>query len=331
MRLVIRTLVVFVFLLLLAASVNPATSQTVVASFSPVLDAPVLSRGAEDQWDSDVIRFPYVIEHEDQFHMFYEARAGMGVSFLAIGYAVSEDGIEWTKSELNPIFEGDGSGFDAQTVARPVVSVGDDGTWTMYYTGSNEEGGEAIGRAVAPSPTGPWERLSTPLLASGPVGAWDHELILADQIIRDASGYRMYYSGRGASGGSAMIGLATSSDGVSWEKFNDPANDPTSDLFAESDPVVRNGSGWDRRATWTPNVMVYNGSWIMIYNAFGNLGAAFSHDGIKWEKYQANPIVRDTSLYHPFLLQRNDGTIWLYYRNLDDDAIHLLVGTLEYE
>ena len=310
---------------------DEAADETIVASFSPVQEAPVVSRGSEGDWDSDVMRFPYVVEHDDQFHMFYEARAGIGESFLAIGYASSQDGISWTKSELNPILGGDGTGFDAQSVARPVVLVEDDGTWIMYYTGTNSQERESIGRAFAASPTGPWERMDDAIVQSGSAGTWDHELILADQIIRVPGGLRLYYSGRGASGGSAMIGLATSADSVSWEKFNDASNDETTELFSESDPILRNGSGWDRAAAWTPNILASDGRWAMVYNAFGNLGAAFSDDGIHWMKSDTNPFLRDSSLFHPFFFARDDGTYWIYYRDLDDDAIHLLEGTLEFE
>ena len=308
--------------------------ETIVASFSAVQDMPVLSQGAEGQWDSEVLRFPYVIQHDDRHHMFYEAhppRVPDEKSVVAIGYASSEDGINWTKSNLNPILEGDGSGFDAVTVARPVVSVDDDGTWVMYYAAEGEEAWVGIGRATAASPTGPWERRDAPVLISGPVGAWDQGMVLADQIIQDADGYRMYYSGREASGRPAMIGLATSADGLTWEKFNDPTNDETSDLFAESDPILLNGNRWDGAATWTPNILVHNGRWIMVYNAFGSLGAAFSDDGVHWDKYEDNPILRNSSLFHPFLVAQEDDMYWIYYRHLRDSAIYLLEGTLEFE
>ena len=109
-----------------------ADKETLVASFSSVQSAPVIPHGTEGQWDSDVILFPYVLQHEGQYHIFYEATAGrdpvIGKRIVAIGYASSEDGINWSKFDLNPILEGDGSGFDAQVVGRPVVSVEDDGT-----------------------------------------------------------------------------------------------------------------------------------------------------------------------------------------------------------
>ena len=128
-----------------------------------------------------------------------------------------------------------------------------------------------------------------------------------------------------------MIGLAISTGGSTWEKFNDPANDSSEPRFAESDPILSNGPGWDIRATWTPNIWMFEGGWVMMYNAFGNLGMAFSDDGIHWSKYEENPVIRNSSLFHPFAVHNDDGTMLIYFRSLRDDAIHLLEGTLTIE
>lgn len=128
-----------------------------------------------------------------------------------------------------------------------------------------------------------------------------------------------------------MIGLATSADGLTWEKFNDPTNDATDSLFAESDPILLSGPGWDASATWTPNVLRDENGWMMIYNGGGNLGVAFSEDGLLWSKYEDNPIYNNKSLFHPFVILNDDGTYWIYYRSLIDDSIHLLSGTITFE
>ena len=128
-----------------------------------------------------------------------------------------------------------------------------------------------------------------------------------------------------------MIGLATSADGVTWEKLNDPTNDLIEPAFAESDPVLVAGSGWDARATWTPNIFPFRNGWMMIYNAFGSLGIAFSEGGLVWSKYEGNPIYRNGQLFHPFVILNDDGTYWIYYRNLQDESIYLMEGTIVIE
>ena len=313
---------------------QPRGGALVEAEFSLVQDEPVISLGAEGEWDSGVLRFPYVLRHNDRFHMFYEARLPFDPNEnlpVAIGYASSEDGISWVKSDLNPILQGDGSGFDSASVSRPLVSVDDSGSWIMYYAGEGEANKVGVGLATSSSPTGPWERAEAPLIVDGPEGAWDDQMVLADQIIRSEVGYRMYYSGREASGRPAMIGLAMSEDGLTWDKFNDPTNDDTSVLFAESDPVLPSGRGWDSGATWTPSILEHENQWTMVYNAFGSLGAAVSEDGIRWEKYEGNPILRNSSFFHPFLLKNDDGSYWIYFRDLSDESIYLMAGTLAFE
>jgi len=305
----------------------PGTALTAV-EFAVLEDVQVLTRGESGSWDSDVMRFPYVVFHNGKYHLFYEARATIEESFLAIGYAVSEDGIHWEKHNDNPIFEGDGTGFDAQSVARPVIRVDEDGSWIMYYNGSDGEDTEAIGVATAPSPIGPWHRSDAALVKSGPTGAWDHGLILPDQVIETESGFLMYYSGRIADGGNAMIGLATSQDGLIWQKHNDPSNDANSPLFAESDPILVSGPGWDQRAAWTPNVFRHDDGWMMIYNAFGNLGLALSEDGINWKKDNDNPFHRDSSLFHPTVIIDANSEYWIYYRNLKNESLHRMRVTI---
>lgn len=301
------------------------------AEFTLVQESLVLTRGEVGEWDSGVMRFPYVVQHDGMFHMFFEARAQIGKSLLAIGYASSPDGREWTKYEDNPIFAGDGTGFDSETAARPVVSVSDDGTWTMYYSTRDSAGERAIGRASAPSPTGPWERLEGAILTGGSSSEWDHGLMMPDQIVETEDGLRLYFTGRRASGASAMIGLATSTDGLTWEKYRDPSMDTSANQFSESAPILRAGPGWDSSAAWTPNVFQTEDGWMMIYNAFGSLGLAFSEDGLQWSKYEDNPVHRSVSLFHPFVIVNDDGSYWIYYRSLNDEAIHLLEGTLTFE
>ena len=120
-------------------------------NLTPVDENPVLTIGAEGVWDDVSIRFPYVLVHDDQFHMFYTAYRDSETP-QAIGYATSDDGIHWTKYESNPIFEGSNNGnFDDFGVNRPVVMVEDDGTWVMYYNANADPGlpplGKGIGRA----------------------------------------------------------------------------------------------------------------------------------------------------------------------------------------
>jgi predicted GH43/DUF377 family glycosyl hydrolase len=124
-----------------------------------------------------------------------------------------------------------------------------------------------------------------------------------------------------------MIGMATSSDGVQWEKYNDPATNDTA--FAESDPVLTaSDEGWDSKRVIDPNVIQTNDGFEMIYLATSgtgkfapgefSFGVATSADGIDWTKNNRNPVLSNRD--HPqwsqaFLatLLLVDGTYFLYF------------------
>lgn len=104
----------------------------------------VLGPGEPDAFDALGIGTRCVLWHQDRWLMFYEGVAGDGHS---IGLAESEDGVHWTR---RPGPEPDGSVFahapsgsgawDAFAVGAPCVVAMDDGSWRLYYVGSNETG-----------------------------------------------------------------------------------------------------------------------------------------------------------------------------------------------
>jgi hypothetical protein len=124
-----------------------------------------------------------------------------------------------------------------------------------------------------------------------------------------------------------MIGMATSSDGIRWEKYNDPAT--TEPAFAESDPVLTvSEAGWDSIRVIEPNVVKVAGRFEMIYLATSgsrkfasgeySFGTATSADGISWTKSDGDPILSNKE--HPqwtqaFLatLLYVDETYFLYF------------------
>lgn len=67
---------------------------------------PVLPRGGgpwgnTDTWDSSYVYPATVIYANGKYHMWYSG--GQTASHQGIGYAESDDGINWTKSTNNPI------------------------------------------------------------------------------------------------------------------------------------------------------------------------------------------------------------------------------------
>jgi predicted GH43/DUF377 family glycosyl hydrolase len=208
---------------LLYAGHSVIGQEDIEIDIKPATDDPVLPLGEAETWDAVSIRFPYVLYYDGLYHMFYTAFTRLDQP-QAIGYATSEDGLQWERSASNPIFEGSGAGFDAFGVNRAVVMVEEDGTWMMYYNGNARPGappfGQSIGRATAPSPTGPWTRSETPVLEAGSARRWDGAFVFPDAVIKTDGGYVMYYSANGT--GRGMVGRATSPDGIIWTKYDDP-------------------------------------------------------------------------------------------------------------
>ena len=97
--------------------------------------------------------------------------------------------------------------------------------------------------------------------------------------------------------------LATSDDGVSWVKHDDPeTTDPT---FAESDPVLvpgtqEEGNVWDQRNVYQPRVVATPDGLVMLYTSANTvtdpltirqkIGIATSVDGLTWTRSRG-PVI----------------------------------------
>jgi predicted GH43/DUF377 family glycosyl hydrolase len=143
-----------------------------------------------------------------------------------------------------------------------------------------------------------WTRQNdgNPVLNLGAPGEWDDAYVGHVSVIRDGSLLKMWYRGSRFPGGlDGSIGLATSTDGISWTKYDDPLT--TDPPYAESDPVLVPTPGtWDAQIVYHPNVILNNSTYEMWYVAMGNItgqnvGYATSADGINWDKDSSNPVM----------------------------------------
>jgi len=173
---------------------------------------PILTRGAEGEWDEDSLWGAGVIHDTSGFRLWYQG--GDGVAW-AVGYATSPDGSTWTKYADNPIMEpGPPGSFDDGAVMPYTVMIRD-GLYQMWYTSTRDYGsvGEwdwQIGYAESDDGLS-WTRRSEPVLESS-------GNLVSPSVFFDGVKYHMWYENI-PGGGGVEIDYAVSSDGVSWTTY----------------------------------------------------------------------------------------------------------------
>lgn len=128
---------------------------------------------------------------------------------------------------------------------------------------------------LATSPDGVlWTRVGVVLAPSEP---WEGGAVSGPTVLRDAGGFRLYYEG----GARAGVGLATSADGLAFDKH--PAN-----------PLLAPSAAWEGGRVGNPTVRTDGaGRFRMLYDGDGGrgVGAAVSEDGLAWTKEGGAPAI----------------------------------------
>lgn len=194
----------------------------------------------------------------------------------------------WMDYASNPVLTKINNVYELYGVLQPNVIYADS-TYKMWYTGLNNNGLGYI--LYAQSSDGiNWTRpISNPVLSPGTANdAWDKESVNKCAVIADNGIYRMYYTGWSNQWGNWHIGLATSVDGITWEKHNTP--------------VLSGTSGWEYQIG-TSAVIKRNGLYYLYYTGRENNGSSYSYklglatssDGINFTKCTTNPIMLPTN------------------------------------
>gem|GEM_PF-2790093 len=210
------------------------------------------------------------------------------VCALALAISGTRSQYTWQKSNVNPVLPewsglvDDPSGF--KYAFEPFVSY--DSTsqvYRMWFTSLAEGFGTSfvISRAISidgqewfASMTNPAYRVAT--------NGFDN-LVRSPSLIRDSQGYKMYYTGQNQN--SYAIGLATSSDGKSWQRYsNSPILHPDT------------ASKWDSLSQAFCNVCFDDTTYYMWFaggnGPHGGIGLAKSSDGIHWADVPGNPVFK---------------------------------------
>ncbi len=181
---------------------------------------PVLTPGAEGEWDEGGIADNAVIYDDGEFYMWYAGWVDDWQS--SVGYATSPDGSAWTKYPGNPLFEQGGPGSFDESGVFPNSVIFDGETYRMWYTGVDlPDFFFTVGYAESPDGIY-WTKHPGPVLETGL--DWDSWDVFGPSVIFDGSIYHMWYSAHGIVGNLALptgIGYATSGDGIEWAKYPD--------------------------------------------------------------------------------------------------------------
>ena len=306
----------------------PQTTATPVPFFTVYSDQPIVPRGQSGTWDDRYTDPGAVIFQNGMFHMFRNGFRGFPAE-SQVGYVTSTDGYTWTKQGDEPIIET--KDIPYAKIAMYASSVlWQDGCWDLYfYTWDSNAfpSSSMIGRTtqcVAGPALTDWIPDPKPLLQPGVDGEWDDKQVLAPDVLKTDRGYIMYYSGVDDKG-IQMIGMATSTNGVTWTKYNDLST--TEKPFVDSDPVFQPGEkgAWDAGWVHQPRVFQTSDGWLMIYRGTSEargsvmkLGLATSKDGIHWDRYSGNPVFQPRDI-------KGVRQFWFTDALIKDDVIYLFV------
>jgi predicted GH43/DUF377 family glycosyl hydrolase len=246
-----------------------------------------------------------LLKEGDVFRMWFSWRPKASVALVE-----SKDGVHWSEPVI-VLRPNRGTDWEGNINRPMVLKKGDE--YHMWYTGQ-ARGHSWIGHATSTDGK-TWKRTGTkPVLSHEE--KWEKVAVMCPHVLWDEESrqYRMYYSG-GEQNEPNAIGLATSTDGLTWKRA--PGNpifrpDPNHDW--EKDRVT--GCQVIRQRKWY--VMFYIG---FRDEAHAQIGIARSRDGMRgWQRHPANPIIRpgpgqwdQDAVYKPFAIF--DGGRWLLWYN----------------
>ncbi len=323
-----------------------------------------LAVGEEGSFDSAWVGLPDVHFDGSVYRMWYGGAAVLPMYTgepSSIGIATSRDGLHWQRANNGrPVLEpGPPGAFDECQVAGSCVLY-DGEIWRMWYCGLQKPGTEPraenwagvipeswecrIRIGLATSTDGVhWTRENEgkPVLDLGPIGSTGDLQIMHPTVLKEHDGYRMWYASNSISI-PHTISMATSSDGIHWQKYRDGA------------PVV--GLGW---YVTGPAVYQLGDEYLMLYSRdvpeadeMGCkgwiVGAAVSRDGFRWRVLNQGRGVahpgplppaptsgprpgEEGSTHHPSAMIREGNCLRFWYtENPATGAYRLGAGTLSF-
>lgn len=245
-----------------------------MVKFQPYSGNPVFKGTGTDTWDKNIRERGYILFEDNMYKMWYTGYNPALSDEKYLGYATSEDGVQWKRYSDKPIFN--------KKWTEDMFVIMNNGTYYMYAEGNNDVA------HLLTSPNGiEWTEQGDLIILttkgdtiSGPYGTptvW----------IENGQWYLFYERNDMA------IWLAKSDDKITWTNIQD-------------DPVLPLGPDlYDIGAVAANQVVKHNGKYYIYYHATSSAdwqhpaspvtwtsNVAMSSDLIHWVKYPGNPIVK---------------------------------------
>lgn len=173
-------------------------------NFTRYSEKPVLS--AEESWEKVAVMCPNVIWDEDEriYKMWYSA--GEQYEPDAIGYAISQDGINWIKYSKNPVFAPDDkSSWEKVKIGGAQIFKKNEWYYN-FYIGYRTVDLAQIGIARSRDGITDWERFSGNPIIVPDEGKWDADACYKPFVVFDGEKWLLWYNGR--NGLIEQIGMA---------------------------------------------------------------------------------------------------------------------------
>lgn len=238
--------------------------------------------------------------------------SGTGSVHIVVNWGVPTLG-NWIDFNGNPIFSRLNSPLNPNAVSQAKILY-DNGVYKMWF---NNVFNSAVGKiGYAQSVDGiNWSLVHpTAVLSPGNPGSWDSYSVGINAVLKDSSGYKMYFSGYQNQYEMWHIGLATSSDGINWTKRNTPV------LSANSNQYQLVGS----------DVIKVGGIYYLYYCVINEnnfkIYLAISNNGANWERYSGNPVLtvsqswEGSGIYYASVIYENN-QFKMVYSNKNANAL----------
>ena len=267
-----------------------------LVNFIPYKRNPVFCGTGKDTWDKNIRERGYILRQNGTYHLWYTGYNDDSSDTKFLGYATSNDGLNWTRYPDNPIFK------KSWVEDMQVVKYKD--IFYMFAEGRND-----IAHMLT-SPDGiHWRdqgdldirKTSGEPIDAGPYGT--------PFVWIEKEKWFLFYE-RDDSG----IWLAVSTDGKVWKNIQD-------------DPVICTGPDqYDRHAVALNQIIKYKGKYYAYYHASAFMpwrdwttNVAMSLDLVHWVKYPLNPIITGDKSSGILV---NDGTQYRLYTMHPDVRVY---------